>query len=396
MRACSRPLGPRNLARAGRAGPGPGQQSKCGTLTTAPDTCKSTVSGLWYRAALVGGPWRGWRRRCLAVVTATAIGAILAAGVSAETAGELEREADALRSQNAALAARSQSELGGLQSIEARLAQTQAELASFRARAEVVRSRRRGVYLELRISRGAIGATRDALARRLQALYEHGEADTLAVVLGSGSLRAALDALETLDLTARQDEALLRRARAQSNRLAKLNAVLARRQRELEQLAAVRAAAAASLAAARADRIRAIAALRSQRRSNAYRAAGFEERARALASVQSVPAPVVVPGAPRIPSGPASSGVHSLTVVATGYALPGRTASGRPVGWGAVAVDPSVIPMGSRLSIPGYGLGVAADTGGAIEGARIDLWFPSVAEARAWGTRVVTVTVYSN
>ena len=51
--------------------------------------------------------------------------------------------------------------------------------------------------------------------------------------------------------------------------------------------------------------------------------------------------------------------------------------------------------MGSRLSIPGYGLGVAADTGGAILGAKIDLWFPSVEEARAWGVRVVTVTVYS-
>ena len=84
-----------------------------------------------------------------------------------------------------------------------------------------------------------------------------------------------------------------------------------------------------------------------------------------------------------------------MTVVATGYALPGRTASGRPVGWGAVAVDPSVIPLGSRMNIPGYGIGVAADTGGAIQGARIDLWFPTVADARAWGSRVVTITVYS-
>jgi 3D (Asp-Asp-Asp) domain-containing protein len=52
--------------------------------------------------------------------------------------------------------------------------------------------------------------------------------------------------------------------------------------------------------------------------------------------------------------------------------------------------------MGSRLSIPGYGLGVAADVGSAIRGARIDLWFPTVAQARAWGSRVVTITVYSN
>ena len=66
------------------------------------------------------------------------------------------------------------------------------------------------------------------------------------------------------------------------------------------------------------------------------------------------------------------------------------------VGWGVVAVDPSVIPMGSRIAIPGYGMGVAADTGGAIVGARIDLWFPSVAQAHEWGSRAVTVTVYPN
>jgi 3D (Asp-Asp-Asp) domain-containing protein len=48
------------------------------------------------------------------------------------------------------------------------------------------------------------------------------------------------------------------------------------------------------------------------------------------------------------------------------------------------------------MSIPGYGLGVAADTGGAIQGSRIDLWFPSVAQARAWGTQVVTITIYSD
>jgi 3D (Asp-Asp-Asp) domain-containing protein len=53
-----------------------------------------------------------------------------------------------------------------------------------------------------------------------------------------------------------------------------------------------------------------------------------------------------------------------------------------------------VIPLGSRLSIPGYGLGVATDTGGAIQGARIDIWFPTLVQARTWGTRAVTITVY--
>ena len=83
-----------------------------------------------------------------------------------------------------------------------------------------------------------------------------------------------------------------------------------------------------------------------------------------------------------------------MTVVATGYSLRGHTSSGVPVGYGVVAVDPGVIPLGTHLTIPGYGDGVAADTGGAIAGARIDLWFPTQAEALAWGSRTVTVTLH--
>jgi 3D (Asp-Asp-Asp) domain-containing protein len=65
-----------------------------------------------------------------------------------------------------------------------------------------------------------------------------------------------------------------------------------------------------------------------------------------------------------------------------------------PVGRGVVAVDPSVIPLGSRMRIPGYGNGVAADVGSGIKGAVIDLWFPTYAECAAWGRRTVTITIY--
>ena len=61
---------------------------------------------------------------------------------------------------------------------------------------------------------------------------------------------------------------------------------------------------------------------------------------------------------------------------------------------GVVAVDPSVIPLGTRLFVPGYGPAVAADVGSAIKGTIIDLWMPSTAAARAWGRRTVTITVY--
>ena len=72
---------------------------------------------------------------------------------------------------------------------------------------------------------------------------------------------------------------------------------------------------------------------------------------------------------------------------------PGRTASGLPVGPGIVAVDPTVIPLGTRLYIPGYGKGIAADVGGGIKGNIIDLWF-TTSECATWGRRTVTITIY--
>jgi 3D (Asp-Asp-Asp) domain-containing protein len=67
---------------------------------------------------------------------------------------------------------------------------------------------------------------------------------------------------------------------------------------------------------------------------------------------------------------------------------------GLPLARGIVAVDPNVIPMGTKLYIEGYGEAIAADQGGAIKGNRIDLFFNSKWEANNWGMKSVRVTVY--
>jgi uncharacterized protein YabE (DUF348 family) len=110
------------------------------------------------------------------------------------------------------------------------------------------------------------------------------------------------------------------------------------------------------------------------------------------ASHQVARAKTVVAAAPR-------EGIGSkLAVTATAYA-PGadgvgtRTATGARAGFGIVAVDPRVIPLGTRLYIPGYGYGIAADTGGAVRGNRIDLCFDSAAQALEWGRRSVTIVI---
>ena len=86
----------------------------------------------------------------------------------------------------------------------------------------------------------------------------------------------------------------------------------------------------------------------------------------------------------------------AMQMVATAYTpncsgCSGITASGRPAGHGIVAVDPRIIPLGTRLYIPGYGYAIAGDTGGAIVGYRIDLGYTSYRDAMQFGRRAVTV-----
>lgn len=88
--------------------------------------------------------------------------------------------------------------------------------------------------------------------------------------------------------------------------------------------------------------------------------------------------------------------VAVMTMEATAY-LPtdgsaeGLTAMGIPATYGVVAVDPRIIPLGSRVYIPGYGEAIAADTGGAIRGYKIDLCMESYSECMNFGRRNVTV-----
>lgn len=58
-----------------------------------------------------------------------------------------------------------------------------------------------------------------------------------------------------------------------------------------------------------------------------------------------------------------------------------------------IAVDPNVIPLGSKVYVEGYGYAVAADTGGRIKGNRIDVFLPSKSAAYQWGTRKVKVKI---
>lgn len=94
-----------------------------------------------------------------------------------------------------------------------------------------------------------------------------------------------------------------------------------------------------------------------------------------------------------------SSGyLSTYSMIATAYTGHGITAMGlKPVrdpnGLSTVAIDPSVIPLGSKVYVEGYGYAIASDTGGAIKGNKIDVYMNSNEECFAFGRRTVTVNV---
>jgi 3D (Asp-Asp-Asp) domain-containing protein len=76
------------------------------------------------------------------------------------------------------------------------------------------------------------------------------------------------------------------------------------------------------------------------------------------------------------------------------FKIIGQTASTRMARPGTVAVDPKIFPMGTTFYIPGYGMGVARDTGGDIKGRHLDLFFWLHASAEQWGVQRETVRVW--
>lgn len=84
---------------------------------------------------------------------------------------------------------------------------------------------------------------------------------------------------------------------------------------------------------------------------------------------------------------------RKFTVKAYSYTGGGTTASGLPAAVGRIAVDPGVIPLGTRVYVEGYGFATAADTGGNIKGNTIDVYYNSESQCRQWGCRYITIYI---
>lgn len=333
-------------------------------------------------------------RRLAVLLSLTAILALPSAGGAAAPSGD----AAELRQRDTSLAARERSATQELYSLEAQLAVARSRLAELTVRREAAGARLTRLRIELDVAWQSAYIAEEHLGARIRQLYQQGQLDPVAILLGAESLDEAIGGLDGLRSIASGDRDLLSKVRQARADLTDTKTRVVARVAALREAESAAASTAASLAAARTERTEYLAQLARQRGFNARRLERVRSTARAAgertqALETSEEAAVATTAAPA-PAPAYTGGEQTLTVSSTGYALRGRTASGLPTGWGIVAVDPSVIPLGTRMTIPGYGEGVAADTGGAVRGATIDLWFPTIAQAMAWGRRTVTITLH--
>jgi 3D (Asp-Asp-Asp) domain-containing protein len=263
-----------------------------------------------------------------------------------------------------------------LYALDMRVASTGQQLANLEAHAAALRRERVVLVRELRLARVDARVSEQRLAERLRALYDHSGTSTVDLLFGATSLSEIFTQLDNLSHVSSLDRQILVQLRHARTREIRAKRGLAAREARLAAAISGARAEAASLASARAAQAAFVQRLAAEAAAAEAQAQAAEQKTRVL----TVDIPRPAPG--------------SITFVTTGYCLHGRTATGIPVGWGVAAVDPSVIPLGTRLMIPGYGQAVAADTGGAIVGGRIDLWFPSCAQAGGWGSRSVTIALH--
>jgi len=328
------------------------------------------LRGRRSRAARFGG--------LAAALTLVAASATLAAPGIADSGGT--RSVDATPQD---LNTQAHEALLSLYALDSRLEGWRTRLSSLESAAVAMRERRASLRRELGADRASLRAGRRNLAVELRALYERGDVNAVAVILGAKSLTGGLDQLDDLSRVANQSKRIVAVTMNARRRLVQSQRRLAVQQRRLDRALAAARQAEASLAATVASRRAYVSSLQARAQMQAEQVQNVEAAAQAAQQKSQRLQP---------PTAPPPTGKRQLVVSATCYDLPGRTATGMPVGQGVVAVDPSVIPLGTRMYVPGYGNGVAADVGSGIQGTTIDLWMTPT-QCAAWGRRTVTITL---
>ena len=275
------------------------------------------------------------------------------------------------------------------------------------AQAERVAEARR----EVTVGHANLRVAQATLSTRLAAAFRAGDVDPFVILLSASSLADALDSIAIVNRVSARDATLIDNVQRGLSASRRAERTLTAEQGRLTTASAAANAERSRAEAARAAKATLVAGLRSSKQIAGRRLTQLEEAAAAVrdkaAKIEGDVATAgggdgtttsdgggtgTGPNDPGPTPRPVGSG-QTLTVVSTAYAIHGTTATGLRTRRGICATDPRVIPLGTKFDVPGYGRCVAADTGGAIKGNRIDVWVETEAEALQWGLRTVTVSI---
>lgn len=266
--------------------------------------------------------------------------------------------------------------------IDSEISDITGRLSALQNKSEALSERIGGLNDEAASKRRKLASKRQALAGRARNLYVNGRSNTLVMLFSAGDITEFFERNDYVQKVNQRDAELVVSVKQEADNLDATLTELKRRKKEVDDIASELSSRRDRLADSRAARQKVLASAGAQ-------SARVQEQSRQVESKMQQVNQV------------APNGKHTgrfLTMVATGYSpeepgLSDATASGLKAQHGVVAVDPRVIPLGTRVHVEGYGYAIAGDTGSAIKGMRIDLCFDKLAECNAYGKRTVRVEI---
>jgi len=267
-------------------------------------------------------------------------------------------------------------------SLDSEVKALNSKLATLEGKSSSLRARISSLNDEIAAKRKRLAAKRKALAQRVRSMYVNGKSSTLTMLLTSDGVSEFIQRNEYVEKVHKQDSELVVTVKNEAGSLEASASELSKKAAEVSSLA--------SELRTRKDRLVKSKAEKEQLLAQAgAKAAAVQAQSTRVETKMVQMNPTVVTG---------NRTGRVLVMVATGYSpqepgLTDSTATGLRAQHGVVAVDPRVIPLGTRVYVEGYGNAIAGDTGSAIKGNRIDLCFDTLAECNAYGKRTVKVEI---
>ncbi len=258
--------------------------------------------------------------------------------------------------------------------LDSKINGLQNKLSELESKSSTLSERIKSIGAQIMLCREKLANQRVALSARARRLYINGPTNKLAMLVSSDDVSDFFKRKEMLQKVAERDAQLIRNFKTEADALSASMSEMEQRKKEINKISMDLRSRARRLENDRSARAAILTKAGERSGDVTSRSNKIEEKIKEIN--------------PQVPTGKPTGRI--MMMVATAYSpeepgLSNHTASGMLATRGVVAVDPRVIPLGTRLNVEGYGNCIAGDTGSTIKGNRIDLCFDTLAEMNAFG-----------